>query len=358
VLEPPLQLRYPEQNANFIEVAIPFDQLGGLRPGGTIKLAAVAGLGGYDTNAQTRELDTSYLGASMLGAGKSNVVLGAVSVQLAPALLTVRANDQTRPYGTSNAPLTVTYNGFIGGDGPDVLTGSPALSTLAETNSPIGAYPIEVSQASLSNACYAFSFINGTLTIIPASTTIALISSQNPSTNGNSTRFTATVSPVAPATGIPTGIVTFRTNGGFLATIGLSGGQGSIFTEFLPPGLNVVQVEYVGDGNFLGSTDSVQQMVEPVQTPPGGSTSYVLSMAQTMSNIFTITLLGATNAQYYLLTATELGVPMTNWTVLADSTNTATNGVWYYTGTAEMLGDNSTNGGMRFFRTKAVNPYP
>jgi hypothetical protein len=239
-----------------------------------------------------------------------------------------------------------------------VLSGSPALSTLAETNSPIGAYPIEVSQASLSNASYTFSFIDGTLTIIPAGTTIALISSQNPSTNGNSTRFTATVSPVAPATVIPTGIVTFRTNGGFLVTVGLSGGQGSIVTELLPPGLNVVQVEYAGDGNFLGSTDSVQQMVEQVQTPPGDSTSYVLNMAQGMSNIFTITLLAATNAQYYLLAATDLAVPTTNWTVLADSTNTATNGVWYYTGTAGMLGDNPTTSGMRFFRAKAVHPYP
>jgi hypothetical protein len=141
--------------------------------------------------------------------------------------------------------------------------------------------------------------------------------------------------------------------------VGLSGGQGSISTGLLPPGSNVVQVEYAGDGNFLGSTASVQQVVvEPVQTPPFSSTSYVLSIAQTMGNNFTITLLGTTNAQYYLLTATDLAVPMTNWTVLADSTNTATNGVWYYTGTAGMLGDNSTSDGMRFFRAKAVNPCP
>jgi hypothetical protein len=138
----------------------------------------------------------------------------------------------------------------------------------------------------------------------------------------------------------------------------LSGGQGSAFTELLPPGPNVVQVEYAGDGNFLGSTDSVQQMVEPVPTPPCSSTSNVLNLTQTPGNNFTITLLGTTNAQYYLLTATDLTVPMTNWTVLADSTNTATNGVWYYTGTAGMLGDNPTSGVVRFFRAKAVNPCP
>jgi hypothetical protein len=138
----------------------------------------------------------------------------------------------------------------------------------------------------------------------------------------------------------------------------LSGGQGSIFTDLLPPGPNVVQVEYAGDGNFLGSTGSVQQMVDPVPPPPCSSTSYVLSMTQTTGNSFTITLLGATNAQYYLLTATDPAVPISNWTVLADSTNTATNGVWYYTGTSGTSADNSTYGGMRFFRAKAVNPCP
>ena len=170
VLEPPRQLLYPEQNANFIEVAIPFSQLGDLQPGDTIKLAAVAGLGGYDTNAQTRELDTSFLGSSMVGAGQSNVVLGAVSVRLASSV-----------------------------------------------------------------------------------------------------------------------------------------------------------------------------------TP-------MLSMAQSLGNTFTITLLGTTNVQYYLLTTTNLAIPTANWTVLTDSTNTATNGMWYYRATAGPSGDDST--GMRFFRAQAVAPYP
>jgi hypothetical protein len=30
----PYEASYPERNANFIEVAIPYDQLGGLQPGG------------------------------------------------------------------------------------------------------------------------------------------------------------------------------------------------------------------------------------------------------------------------------------------------------------------------------------
>ncbi len=171
-LEPPKQLQYPERNANFIEVAIPLEQLGGLRPGDTIKVAAVVGRAGYDTNAQTRELDTSFLGLSMVGSSQSNVVLGGVSVRLAPTVLTVRGDDQSRAYGTTNPLLTVTYSGFVNGDDVGVLSGSPVLSTVAETNSPVGQYPITVSAGTLSNAHYSFSFTNGTLTVTQAVLTV------------------------------------------------------------------------------------------------------------------------------------------------------------------------------------------
>ena len=153
-------------------MAIPFDQLGGLRPGDTIKVAAVVGQAGCDTNAQTRELDTSFLGSSMSGSGQSNVVLGGVSVRLALPLLTVRADDKSRAYGATNPVLTVTYSGFVNGEDAGVLSGSPVLSTEAETNSPVGTYPITVSVGTLSNAHYSFSFTNGTLTVTQAVLTV------------------------------------------------------------------------------------------------------------------------------------------------------------------------------------------
>ena len=442
VLEPRLQLLCPEQNANFIEIAIPFSQLGGLRPGDTIKLAAVVGLGGCDTNAQTRELDTSYLGATMIGAGQSNVVLEPVSVRLAQAVLTVQADDQERAYGTTNDPLTATFTGFLDGDGPEVLSGSPALSTPADTNSPTGTYPIEVSLGSLSSGCYTFNFVNGTLTvtprvirvtaenqtrpygapnapltvaysgfvneldadllsgspglsttaetnspvgeyaillsqgtlgvsdsnytfvfvhgmltITPAATTTTVVCRYDPSTNAQQASFTATVSPVAPTVVTPTGSITFRTNGEILASVGLSEGRGSAGTSLLPPGADVVQAEYAGDGNFLGSTDSLQLVVEPVEAPPCSAGGQLLSMGQIADQSFTLTLLGTTNAQYYLVTSTSLEVPATEWTVLTDSTNTATNGVWTYTFT-DAVPDDVSPGAMRFFRAMAVKPCP
>src|SRR5882757_220434 len=101
-------------------------------------------------------------------AGQSNVVLGAVSVHLSLPVLTIKADNKTRAYGATNPPLTVTYSGFASGDDFSALSGSPALSTVADTNSPVGTYPIAVSQGTLSNAHYNFSFTNGTLAVTQA----------------------------------------------------------------------------------------------------------------------------------------------------------------------------------------------
>jgi hypothetical protein len=89
--------------------------------------------------------------------------------------------------------------------------------------------------------------------------------------------------------------------------------------------------------------------------PPCSRTNYILGIAQEATNAFTLTFLGTTNAQYYVLETTNLLADMTDWTVLVDSTNTATNGIWYYTVTNAGV---PTNGLNRFFRPAAVNPCP
>src|SRR5436305_8210173 len=91
-----------------------------------------------------------------------------------------------RGYGTNNPPLTVTYSGFATGDVASVLSGSPTLSTAADTNSPIGTYAITVSQGTLSNAHYNFVFTNGTLTV--TQTALSIIAD-------NQTRFYGATNP-------------------------------------------------------------------------------------------------------------------------------------------------------------------
>ena len=83
------------------------------------------------------------------------------------------ANNQVRTYGTTNPLLTASYSGFINGDGTNVLTGAPALSTSAGVASPMGNYTIMASQGTLGATNYSFQFVNGTLTVNPASLTVS-----------------------------------------------------------------------------------------------------------------------------------------------------------------------------------------
>ena len=72
-----------EQNADFIEVAIPFSALGGVRPGDVVKVGAVVGGGGVNLQTRRRQLDSGFLGAALTGQGMGPVVLEGVSVRLA-----------------------------------------------------------------------------------------------------------------------------------------------------------------------------------------------------------------------------------------------------------------------------------
>jgi hypothetical protein len=87
------------------------------------------------------------------------------TISVAKKTLTVTANSTNRTYGATNPVFTVSYSGFVGGDGTNVLSGSPAFSTTATTNSAPGNYPIQISAGTLSAANYTFSFSNGTLTV-------------------------------------------------------------------------------------------------------------------------------------------------------------------------------------------------
>jgi len=100
--------------------------------------------------------------------------------------------------------------------------------------------------------------ICGTLTL-NASSAIAVSSSQNPSAYGQAVSFTATVTPVAPATGTPTGTVQFAIDGSnFGSPVTLSSGtatSGNIST--LSAAYHTVTATYSGDSNFGNSSGTL-----------------------------------------------------------------------------------------------------
>jgi autotransporter-associated beta strand protein len=81
-----------------------------------------------------------------------------------PAPLTVTANDLTKIAGEPNPTFTVSYSGFVLGEGPGVLGGAPTFSTPATTGSPPGTYAI--TPGGLTSGNYAITFVSGTLTVL------------------------------------------------------------------------------------------------------------------------------------------------------------------------------------------------
>jgi hypothetical protein len=236
----------------------------------------------------------------------------------------------------------------VNGDGTNIVSGNPILSTDADTNSSAGAYSITIEQGTLSvsETNYGLSLSNGALTIAPASSSNVVVSSLNPSTSGDSVMFTATVSPVPPATTIPTGSIIFSADNAALGTVPLIGGVAAISTMSLPPGTNAVEAAYVGERNYLGSTNGLQQSVTAVCS----STNYILSIVMNSTNTLTFTFIGTTNSQYRLLRAADPTIALANWSIVPGSTNTAFDGTWQYTVT--------NNEAQAFFRVQAIAPCP
>jgi RHS repeat-associated protein len=128
------------------------------------------------------------------------------------AVLDITADNQSRQYGLTNPPLTWTPTGFLNGDTSAVLSGTPTVTTTATTNSPVGNYPIIISQSTLSCTNYSFLFSNGVFTVsqaplsVTASNQFKITGSPNPTLTGlltsvrNNDNITATYSTSATTT--------------------------------------------------------------------------------------------------------------------------------------------------------------
>jgi hypothetical protein len=139
------------------------------------------------------------------------------------------------------------------------LTGTPNISTTANATSAPGTYPITAAQGTLASPNYTFTTANGTLTVTQASTTTTITNAAalgNPTSAGQSYAVNWTTSPVAPATGTPTGNVTV-TDG--TATCTAAVGAGTCNLTSTTSGTKTITATYAGDTNFGGSTSQAVQ---------------------------------------------------------------------------------------------------
>jgi hypothetical protein len=81
------------------------------------------------------------------------------------AVLTVRADNKSANFNQAIPMLTLSYSGFVYGEGIGHLTTAPVAFTSAVQGSPEGDYDIEVSGGVADN--YSFNYVKGVLTITP-----------------------------------------------------------------------------------------------------------------------------------------------------------------------------------------------
>jgi len=158
-------------------------------------------------------------------------------------------------------------------DGATILASGVALNNIGQasfTTSSLGpaTHSITASYAGNTNFTSSTSTVF-TQEVAKGQTTATLASSLNPSPDGQPVTLTASVQAVAPATGTPTGTVTFLDGATILASgVALNGsGQAGVTKSSLAPGTNSITASYTGDTTFASSTSTtLSQVVAKGQT--------------------------------------------------------------------------------------------
>jgi PA14 domain/Bacterial Ig-like domain (group 3)/Ig-like domain from next to BRCA1 gene/CHAP domain len=190
---------------------------------------------------------------------------------------------------------------------------------------------------------------SGTITIAkgPTSTAVSLTSGTTPSIFGASLTFTAAVTGSTP-----TGAVQFQDGGSNLGSaMTMSGGSAALTNSSLSVGTHSITAVYSGDAGNIGSTSSALSQV--VNSPvPCSQTNALLSISANPNGTFRLAFIGTPQAAYCVISHTNVGEPLANWTVVAGSSNTVSDpgGLWSFTAT------NSSD--LRFYRSAAVHVCP
>ena len=116
--------------------------------------------------------------------------------------------------------------------------------------------------------------------------TVTITNNINPSIYGQPVTFTATVAPLPPGTGTPTGAVTFFDGANQLAIVTLVGGQAT-YTGTLSVGTHAVAVSYPGDPNYQPFiSPPIAEVVNKIPSSISLTTSAVTAVA---SQVLTFT---------------------------------------------------------------------
>jgi N-acetylneuraminic acid mutarotase len=178
------------------------------------------------------------------------------------------------PTSGSGTPTgNVTFSDGATSLGTSSLSGGQATFTTSSLT--LGGHTIAAAYGGDTN--FAASSGTVTQTVNQAATGTAISSSPNPAVSGQPVTFTATVSPLPPGSGTPTGTVTFTDGATTLGTAALNGsGQAMLTVPSLSPGSHSIAGQYSGDNNF-GSSSSA--------AGGGGGFTQTVSRASTTTTV-------------------------------------------------------------------------
>ncbi|MGW7696711.1 Ig-like domain-containing protein [Streptomyces asiaticus] len=179
-----------------------------------------------------------------------------------PVTFTATVTPVAPGAGVPSGTVTFVISGSGGGSFTQPLS-SLGTATLSLSTLGVGAHTVVATYSGDARFLPSTGTDTHTVTPGPAATTTTLMSSVNPSVFGQPVTFTATVTPNAPATGTPTGTVTFviSGSGGGSFTQPLSGGTATFITSGLGTGSHTVTANYSGDANFAASSSATLTQV-------------------------------------------------------------------------------------------------
>ena len=219
---------------------------------------------------------TVMLQAMQAGDSRYAPATAVQAFQVMPAALTVIAGNASRTYGAVNPVFTGTVTGAVGND-----RFSESFTTAATAASNAGSYAIVPSVSGARLANYTVTATNGTLTVSPATTSVALSAPANAAFGTNVT-LTATV---ASSAGTPGGSVSFSLGSTLLGSGTLNaGGVATLNTASLPAGSDTITATYAATGNYAGgSSPAVSLTVNAAPIDAAGS--YTVAASPTALNL-------------------------------------------------------------------------
>jgi ELWxxDGT repeat protein len=182
----------------------------------------------------------------------SGISTGPVSGQ--PLAFVAFVTNTSGPFGSPTGQVQFAVNGTNLGP-PVMLVGGAALSLPTKLFPSGSPYTISAIYTNTDG-----NFIGGSLSfrqgVAKDGTKTILISTPTSAVSGQVVVFTATINPVAPGSGTPTGTVDFKDGATDLTPggISLSAGRAFFSTSSLGLGSHTVTASYRGDANFTGSS--------------------------------------------------------------------------------------------------------